>query len=50
MLADYQTEIREHALWIYGMPYSKLPQNAQRAIRGSARQVMENKIFEVTRC
>jgi len=50
MLKDYEHESRETALWIYGMPYSKLVQTSQRAIRASAREVIENKIYEATAC
>jgi hypothetical protein len=48
VLEFFQTEIQLHAMWVYAMPYRRLPQNAQRAIRADAREVAENKIWELT--
>lgn len=47
-LKDYQTEIKETALWIYGMPYSQLPQDTQRIVRKEARNTMEQNIYNLT--
>jgi len=48
ILKDYEHEIKETALWIYGMPYSKLPQNSQRAIRKECKETMYSRIYEMT--
>ncbi len=48
ILKDYEHEIKETALWIYGMPYSKLPQSSQRAIRSACKETMYQKIYDMT--
>ena len=48
MLKYYQQEIKGTALWIYGMPYSKLPQTSQRAIRQDCKETMYQRIYDMT--
>jgi len=48
ILKDYEHEIRETALWIYGMPYSRLNQTSQRAIRQDCKETMYQKIYDMT--
>jgi hypothetical protein len=48
ILNDYIHEINETALWIYGMPYAKLPQNAQRAIRKECKETIQQRIYNMT--
>lgn len=48
LLKEFQWIIRQEALWVYDMPYSQLPQMSQRAIRVGARELIENKIFDLT--
>lgn len=45
ILTMYHKEIEMYSLWHQGKPYSKLPQNLQRAIRALSREVMEDEIY-----
>lgn len=48
LLKDFQRAIKDEALWIYGMPYSKLPRDTQVAIRKQVLETYKQKIFELT--
>jgi hypothetical protein len=48
MVQDFQWMIRQMSLSIYFLPYWELPAQSKRAIRSAAREVIVDRIWELT--
>jgi len=48
ILSEYADAIWAMATWVYHQPYESLPYSSQKAIRHSAKEIIENRIYELT--